>query len=387
MRVFLLILVIFWFVFSIRCQECRVFNASSINEENYWGVSLPEAEDRLLQMISDNVTCAVDCVLLKFLYVKGVFSSSHPLIRKAQFELVMNPEQAGSNELVKHYSEVRERLSRIVAPDGDITANEIPDDVQRFDQAMKAMQNWNQDIGSDEIHIFHLHDDKVQGRDVLVQRVQRSSLCYLHAPAVLSHYLVSRNNFTDPSTMINIALHVAGSFDGKALAEHIFGDRGDSSIKLLKTFLAPASKCKIWDIEDINIRTFELHGPALVSGFEVFDDFKTDDKIHYEGLPRGQSWGYHAMVMLGMKTKPVRTFILQNWWSRKQFISVSEEYLKATGPTIYFVTTPQTSIPACFSTHSFRYAETLLLDRPERLLEERSRRDEALHLNSLPVGG
>jgi hypothetical protein len=72
-----------------------------------------------------------------------------------------------------------------------------------------------------------------------------------------------------------------------------------------------------------------------------------------------------------MKTKPVRTFILQNWWSRKQLISVSEEYLKAKGPRIYFVTTPQTSIPDCFSTHSFRFAETLLLDRPERLLEER----------------
>jgi hypothetical protein len=86
--------------------------------------------------------------------------------------------------------------------------------------------------------------------------------------------------------MINIDLQVAGSFDGNALAENIFGDRGDSSIKLLKTFLVPASKCKIWDIEDIDIRTFELHGPVLVSGFEVFDDFMTDDKIHNEGLPR-----------------------------------------------------------------------------------------------------
>jgi hypothetical protein len=239
---------------------------------------------------------------------------------------------------------------------------------------MHTLQDWNQGLGSDgsdEVYLFNLHDDRLNGRDVLVQRVQRIGLCYLHAPAVLSHYLVSRNNFTDPSMMINMASLIAGSFDSAALAEHIFGDKGDSSIKVLKSFLGPASKMKAWNIEDIDVHTFRLYGPALVSGFEVFDDFMTDDKIHYEGVPRGKSWGYHAMVLLGMKTKPVRTFLLQNWWSKKQFISVSEEYLIATGPTISFVTSPQTSIPAYFPTHSFRYAETLSLDRPERLVEER----------------
>ena len=152
------------------------------------------------------------------------------------FENIMNPAQGESDELTRQFSEAEERLKSIVARDGDITANEIPEDVQTFDQAMHTLQDWNQDIGSDEIHIFHLHDDKVQGRDLLVQRVQMSSLCYLQAPAVLSHYLVSRNNFTDPSTMINVALHVAGTFDGSALAEHIFGDKDDSSIELFSLF-------------------------------------------------------------------------------------------------------------------------------------------------------
>ena len=371
MEEFVLIFFVCWFTFSIRCQVCHVFDKSSINEENHWGILQSVAENRLLQMAYDNVSCTGgDCVLLKFLYVKGVLASFPSKSRKEWFENIMNPAQCESDQLTKQFSEAKERLKSIVAPDGVITSNEIPEDVQTFDQAMHNLQDW-QDLKSDEIHIFHLHDDKIQGRDVLVQRVQRSSLCYLHAPAVLSHYLVSRNNFTDPSTMINIALHVAGSFDGRALSEYIFGDRGDSSIRLLNVFLTPASNYQVWNIEDIEIRTFQLHGPALISGFEVYDDFMSDDKLHYEGLPRGKSLGFHAMVLIGMKTKPVRTFFLQNWSRRKQFISVSEEYLKATKPTIYFVTTPQMSIPACFSTYSFRYAETLLLDRPERLLEER----------------
>jgi hypothetical protein len=55
----------------------------------------------------------------------------------------------------------------------------------------------------------------------------------------------------------------------------------------------------------------------------------------------------------------------------KHLISVIEEHLKAAGSTISFVITPQIKIPARFSTHNFRYAEALLLDLPERLLEER----------------
>jgi hypothetical protein len=95
------------------------------------------------------------------------------------------------------------------------------------------------------------------------------------------------------------------------------------------------------------------------------------DKFHCEGLPSGKSLGYHAMVLLGMKTTPVKTHFPQNWWSRKQFMSVSQEYLKATRAFISSVTTPQMSIPACFSTHSFKYAETSFLDQPDRLLEEK----------------
>ena len=134
-------------------------------------------------------------------------------------------------------------------------------------------------------------------------------------------------------------------------------------------------------MKDIEIYTFKMYGPALISEFEVFEDFTADDKLHYEGLPRGERVAFRALVLIGMKTKPVRTFLLQNWWPRKQFISITEEYLIATKPTIYFVTTPQTSIPACFSTYSFRYAESVLLDRPERLLEEKHEKENHVDSN------
>ena len=79
-------------------------------------------------------------------------------------------------------------------------------------------------------------------------------------------------------------------------------------------------------------------------------------------MARVKSLGYHSMVLLGMKTTPVKTFFHLNWQSRKQFISVSQKYLKATGTTISSVTTPQILIPVCFPSHSFKYTETSLLD-------------------------
>jgi hypothetical protein len=58
------------------------------------------------------------------------------------------------------------------------------------------------------------------------------------------------------------------------------------------------------NIEDIKLCIFELHLPALI---EVID-LMADVEIQYEELPRGESLGFHAMVLLAMKTKPVRTY-------------------------------------------------------------------------------
>jgi hypothetical protein len=109
-----------------------------------------------------------------------------------------------------------------------------------------------------------------------------------------------------------------------------------------------------------------VHGPALISGFVVFDDLMADDKFHCKGFPRGHSrvWGFHTMVLLLAGPSSYKT-------GGEHLISVTEEHLKAAGSTISFVITPQITIPASFSTHSFRYAEALLLDLQERLLEER----------------
>ena len=54
--------------------------------------------------------------------------------------------------------------------------------------------------------------------------------------------------------------------------------------------MAPASIFQNWNIEDTEIHTFKLYWPALISAFEVFNDFMADDK--HNPLRRGKSLGY-----------------------------------------------------------------------------------------------
>ena len=59
-------------------------------------------------------------------------------------------------------------------------------------------------------------------------------------------------------------------------------------------------------------------------------------------------------------------FLLQNWSLKKQFIEVDLEYLEACGATLYFVKTPQTSVPTESPTHAGHIIQTEAIDMQER---------------------
>ncbi len=53
-------------------------------------------------------------------------------------------------------------------------------------------------------------------------------------------------------------------------------------------------------------------------------------------------------------------------WFGKQFVEVSESYLKACGATVYFIETPQARVPKGFSLHSSQYHwQEMEADMPE----------------------
>jgi hypothetical protein len=58
-------------------------------------------------------------------------------------------------------------------------------------------------------------------------------------------------------------------------------------------------------------------------------------------IPSCVATGRHAMILLGVRSPSVgdtsRTFLLQNWWKKKQFVECTEKYLEACGAEAIFV--------------------------------------------------
>lgn len=81
--------------------------------------------------------------------------------------------------------------------------------------------------------------------------------------------------------------------------------------------------------------------------------------------------GYHAMVLVGYREdKEKRHFLLQNWWHKKQFVEVDEDYLVASAALITFIQTPQTKIPESFAISHGKYFELEAIDKPEGIVGE-----------------
>jgi hypothetical protein len=231
-----------------------------------------------------------------------------------------------------------------------------PTFVQHLSDFLEARPEWR-----DNIHpIVVAHP---------VQRMQRSGLCYMHAPVVVQHYLVSMHTGADGG-MINLASMIRDTWSGKELTDYIFNDRGGNSHSLLKQILVPGSATMA---SHSSLFADHLHqfGPALVSMFDVHDDFYNatcnNGGGSFDGVVSGPRKGLHAMVLVGARTDAngKRWFLLQNWWPEMQFVEVSKSYLESSGATVYFVETPQPHIPKVFPQYKAAYAESGMIDKEE----------------------
>lgn len=208
----------------------------------------------------------------------------------------------------------------------------------------------------------------------LVQRVQRSGLCYMHAGAVVQYYAIwhwARKE--DPNAvcthgMLNITKDIKTRFKPKMLERHIFHDEGGDSEVYLGSILEKDSILRRVELDDIERCLIEF-GPCLLGHFAVHRDF-IDEKSqhHHRGVPQGEEEGRHAMVIVGARRDSrSRYFLLQNWWQRKQFVQVDEAYVRACGGRAFFVVTPQRRVPAQLPTLSGHWFEATGLDKPESM--------------------
>ncbi len=273
-----------------------------------------------------------------------------------------------------HYwtDDQRARLQRIQSGDQPIVVRPRDEGSNKF---AIELERFLQRRGRTAVH-YCFFWDSFAGNPTRLQvlRCQTSGLCYMHAPVVLQHYLVTLSNpdDEDPIGMIDVAQYIRNRWKGKKLEDYLLRNMGGNSMEFLR---------EITNNPDLNLDTFLLnqryhrdicqticdqlqHQPALVSQFGVDAEFLNSQEVFFhKPLDHGQFKGHHAMVMIGWRYDAVAQeycFVLQNWWNSRYFVEVTSSYLQSTGALVSFVGEPLRAIPNEFPISHLLYAETAM---------------------------
>lgn len=255
------------------------------------------------------------------------------------------------------FKDARARLE-VIYSDGDKIANSKPDNAHIFTE--EEFPGYTKE-GS----ILHFVNT-----EICIQRYQKSKLCYLHAVTMVQYYAICffcvKNGLPIQHSVLNIGFYIKKNFNPKRLERHIIYNNGGNSFLELKMILEQDSKYNhvYFDTEEdvvpLIITNLRKYGPALVSNFNVQDDFgNVHKRKHYGTITREPNDNGHAMVLVGYREEDGKHyFLLQNWWLEKQFVEVDIDYLSSCSPSLHWVTTEQKGIPKELPTNFGTWLET-----------------------------
>ena len=348
-----------------------------------------------IKMNSDSipVTNEHECRLLTFVYESGMYK----LLRYPRESILALFERKD-----EYHRQAFKRLVRLLSDFEDFESDALPSDVMSWEETMIVLPKWQTKTS----YIFFRDDPdlQLQGRKVVIQRVQQKSMCHMYAPAILQYYLVSKYSHmrSEPSIM-NMAKFVREEYNQQWLKNHVFEGKGILSSRFLSLILRPdkGPGHRVVSFDEIDETMLRQYGPLLLSEFAVCDDFGVEGRLVYSldgcnatkpgqgpvyvgcdyvvfenrlTYARGFGFtprctGYHSMIIVGVRDEGAsRRFLVQNWWRRHQFIEISREYLETQpllSPSAFVVDSPPRAVPARFAQPARRYAESTHLDTPE----------------------
>ena len=307
------------------------------------------AVDRALE---DNVMPDEKNVLLLFLYAKDL-SEYESDSRKSVYSSLLSGRTRVPGAL--------ERLKTIVIK-GETSPTRVGAEYPFFfDKFVEENPEWNPQNQENILVIFKNHP-KMAGipplltlgkQHTLVERLQLSGLCYMHAPIVMQHYLVAMNR-SDDVPMLNLAEFLKKHMSSSSLWGHILRNDGGESLPFLQSIIAsPIRSENIISVlathlpaqENYLAELLHLYGPGLVSGFLVRKSFDSSISKHHGTLENEEPLGKHAMVLVGYRRETGKLFfLLQNWWTKKPYFEVDAEYLAGAQAMIHFVKEKQTQM-------------------------------------------
>jgi hypothetical protein len=279
--------------------------------------------------------------LLLFLYAKGILAEE-----KFEYERT-NTFKALLNAKTDNLKKALERLETIVEK-GETTPTRLQMEAESvFDGFLALHPEWNEE---DSFVVFRDHENLRGKTHALVERFQKSGLCYMHACVVVQHYLVAMNN-NQEIPMLNMAEYLKKYMPGDRLYQHIWNNKGSDSLDFLQNVLKTrpdpenifhCSNRSDFDSMDVLLKSY---GPGLVSGFLVSKDFIGADWQHLGKYTVEKFEGRHAMVLVGYRiVDGKKRYLLQNWWMSKPYVEVDVDYLLSSQATVHFIKEKQMEI-------------------------------------------
>ncbi|KAI8829124.1 hypothetical protein BJ741DRAFT_582349 [Chytriomyces cf. hyalinus JEL632] len=221
-------------------------------------------------------TCQSVSKLLLFLYAKDILSEETPGTRKLMFDDVLH---GTSDTLVAR----RNRLKAIVEVGEKPLTRTSLHPKSLFESFIESHPEW---AAGPDVFVAHRDHPSLRGKEqALFEGFQKGgSLCYMHAPVVLQHYLVAMNN-TNKMPMLNIAELLKKKIHATTLHQHIWHNEGETLRSFLSRYLQ-----------------------------------------HVGSYKRTEFIGRHAMVLIGSrKVGHAVHYLLQNWWTHKAHGSFFKE--------------------------------------------------------------
>jgi hypothetical protein len=255
--------------------------------------------------------------MLLFLYAKGLLAGAPSVIRVMQFDNLLQPWRAdvSDEEKAKLAAGQNRLLSIVVFGERGTPIAPGDDTFAEFAEFARKIPAWSDPDKS--FVMFRDHPD-LKGKNALVERLQWSGLCYMHAPIVLQHYLVQMRR-TDRVGMLDMGVYLRQHVSAERLQALVWTDAGADSASFLDQILLPGSKVR-WASSNGADWLSEMRecGPLLVSGMDIEPSFKEEGTLVHTGEKKGPILGKHAMVLVGHRREGNEDrFLIQNWWKRK----------------------------------------------------------------------
>jgi hypothetical protein len=232
--------------------------------------------------------------------------------------------------------------------------------------------------------------DKDAMEDYLAIRRQRAGICYMHAGAILQHYLQCKRTGLKDHKMLDLSTYIRDRMSDEDVAKILVKGGGGSSVSFFSriTGIPIEDLCSIsfgkkksqnpvffnnctswaWDTY------VELREPGLVSDFLIESAFVDErnsvfdyevEKAEFSSYARSKNRDVpvkHSMVLIGAhreKETGKVWFLLQNFWRDKYFRLVSAEYLASCKAKISFVADDEdVSLKGSHKTVDAMYVET-----------------------------